>query len=170
MIPPRPPRPASPSISLPVAVLVLAVSAPIALAFETLFRTQVLAPILGPSWGQAREIFSPTLTRVSWALAYVTVFAGLLGVALIPVSARRIDRAAREAGREIDHEARTKRVLEHLYLLTSVPQVPAILATFCFTFGARLLPVVIAMAISTVAVVAQGVLAARLLRRARPPS
>jgi hypothetical protein len=161
-----PPRSASPSISLPVAVLVLAVSAPIALAFETLIRTQVLAPLIGPQLDQVRELLSPTLTRTSWVLAFITIFAGVLGVALVPVAARRFDAAAANDEPEPIHEAREKHILGRLYLLTSIPQAPAILATFCFTFGSRLVPVLVAMAISTAAVVAQGVLAGRLLREA----
>lgn len=160
------PGAASPSISLPVAVLVLAVSAPVALAFETLARTQVLARVIGPDLDHVRELLSPPLTRASWALAVATIAAGIAGVALVPMAARRVEAAAKRAGRELDHAARSKEVLARLYLLTTIPQAPAILATFCFTFGSRLTPVLVAMALSTAAVLAQGVVAGRLLQRA----
>jgi hypothetical protein len=162
--------PAGPPISLQNATLLLAVSAPIALAFETLLRTQVVARVIGPDFNLAREFFSPTLTRCSWALAFITVVAGILGVALVPMDARRVEEAARRTGRELDHPARVRQVVGRLFLLSSIPQAPAILATFCFTFGSRLPPVLLAMAVSTAAVVAQGVVAGRLLRaRGAPP-
>jgi predicted lysophospholipase L1 biosynthesis ABC-type transport system permease subunit len=144
---------------------VLAISAPVALAFETLVRTQILARAIGPDLEDVRRFLSPSLTRFSWALTFVTLFAGIVGVAAVPVAARRIEAAAKSAGRELDRATREKQIVGRLYLLTSIPQAPAILATFCFTFGSRLLPVLIAMALSTAAVVAQGVVAARMLQK-----
>lgn len=167
--PPRPP------VSLRVAVLVIAISAPFALAFETLFRTEILAPILGPDFNMVRGIFSPTLTSVAWALVGCTALGGAVGVGVLPASLRRAGVVAPPEARGVDapardareaREAREKRAIERLFLLTSIPQAPAILATFCFTFGALLLPVVIAMALSTLFVLLQGIVAARLLRSA----
>jgi hypothetical protein len=152
-------------IPLWIAVLVIAVSAPFALAFETLFRTEVLGRVLGPDLGVVRDFFSPTLTEVAWWLAGLTLAAGLVGVAILPWSLRRAEIAARASGRDMGDAARRSRAIERLFLLTSIPQVPAILATFSFTFGSRLAPVIVAMAISTIFVVAQGLVAARLLRR-----
>jgi hypothetical protein len=159
------PRAAYRPPSLRTAILLIAFSAPVALAFETLFRTQILARIVGPDLNQVRDFFSPPLTSLAWALAGVTVIAGIAGVALVPIAIRRIEAAAAKAGLEQDREALERRALGPLYLLTSIPQVPAILATFCFTAGSLLTPVVVAMAVSTVAVLAQGHVAARALKR-----
>lgn len=155
-------------ISLSLAVFIIAISAPVALAFETLFRVHVLRRVLGPDLDAMRELFSPTLTDVAWGFAALTVAAGALGIAILPWAFRRAEERARAKGSPLDEAARRGRALERLFLLTSVPQVPAIFATFCFTFGSRIPPVIAAMALSTLFVAAQGFVAARALRRALP--
>jgi hypothetical protein len=165
---PEPPRAVNPSPSLAVTILLIAISAPVALVFETLLRKQVLRRILGSDLDHIRAFFSPPLTSIAWALAWVTVLAGVIGVALVPFAVRRTEAAAQKSGLDLNREAREKRALGPLFLLTSIPQVPAIFATVCFTCGALLTPVIVAMAVSTVAVLAQGYVAARLLRRLPP--
>lgn len=151
-------------MSLRVAVIVIATSAPLALAFETLFRVHVLGRVFGSDLAMVREFLSPPLTHAAWVLVFVTVAAGILGVAIMPAALKKADAAAHKAG-ETGDNARRKRALERLYLLTSIPQVPAILATFCFTFGSHLLPVIVAMALSTIFVLVQGLVTSRLLHR-----
>lgn len=156
-----------PRISLPLAVFIIAISAPLALAFETLFRVHVLRRVLGPDLDLMRELFSPTLTDVAWGLAALTVVAGAFGTAIIPRSLRLAETRARaqSKGQPLDDGARRQRAMERLFLLTSIPQVPAIFATFCFTFGSRIAPVIAAMIVSTIFVAAQGLVVSRLLRR-----
>jgi len=145
--------------SLRVVVLLIAVSAPLALGLETLIREQLLIPMIGAELEEVREFYWPeltdelrraTLTRIAWLLVGVTVAAGALGVALL-----------RRAGRELG----PAKIRDRLLLLTSIPQVPAILATLCFAFGSTLLPVLIGIAISTAFVLAQGLVGERMLAR-----
>lgn len=146
--------------SLRTVVLLIAVSAPLALGLETLLRKLVLVPLMGAQLQELREFYWPALTdelreaaltNAAWVLVGVTVLAGVLGVVLL----RRTGRRQREAAK----------VRDSVFLLTSIPQVPAILATLCFAFGARLLPVLVCMVISTAFVLAQGVVGERMLGR-----
>lgn len=156
-------------LPLRVVVLVIAASAPIALGFETLIRTQVFVPWMGAELEELREFYWPTLTpevrrgaltAVAWALVGVTCVAGLLGVGLQRrVTRRRLASCSSAA----EHEQARVDVRDSLLLLTSIPQVPALLATLCFSFGAQLLPVLLSMAASTVFVLVQGRVGERLL-------
>jgi divalent metal cation (Fe/Co/Zn/Cd) transporter len=136
-------------LDLRLVVLVIAISAPLALGVETLMRTQVLAPMLGPSFDEVREFFSPQLTRVAWAMVAVTFAAGILGIVITQLAVRKLARLP-------DPALRARKLRDRLLLLTSIPQVPAILATLCFTCGARLFPVLVAMVVSTLFVLIQG--------------
>jgi hypothetical protein len=144
--------------SLRVIVLLIAVSAPLALGFETALRKLVFVPLMGAELAEIREFYWPELTdqvreamvtQWAWRLVGVTVLAGVLGVLLL----RRATRRPLDAGA----------IRDRMLLLTSIPQVPAILATLCFTFGSQLLPVLVSMGISTAFVLAQGILGDRAL-------
>lgn len=144
--------------SLRVIVLLIALSAPLALGLETLIRKFVLMPMVGPELAEIREFYWPALTdelrraamtQAAWVLVGVTLVAGVVGVVLL-----------RRAGRR---ELGVGKLRDRLFLLTSIPQVPAILATLCFAFGSALLPVLIGMAISTAFVLAQGFVGERML-------
>ena len=145
--------------SLRIVVVLIAVSAPLALGLETLLRKLVLVPLMGAELRELREFYWPALTdelrqavltEVAWVLVGVTVFAGVLGVMLL-----------RRAGRR---KRTFSGIRDQVFLLTSIPQVPAILATLCFAFGAELLPVLVSMGISTAFVLAQGIVGERLLQ------
>lgn len=136
-------------LDLRLVVVFIAISAPIALGIETLMRTQVVARILGPSLDEVRGFFSPELTRLAWAMVAATVGAGVLGVLLMQLVARRI-------ATEPDPAIRASKLRDRLLLLTSIPQIPAIFATLCFTAGAGILPVLVAMGVSTAFVLIQG--------------
>jgi hypothetical protein len=149
----------SPSqVPLRVVVLLIAVSAPLALGLETLLRKYVFLPLLGAELREVVAFFWPeltdelrltVLTQASWVSVFVTVLAGVLGVVLLSRAARRL--------RDADE------LRDQLLLLTSIPQVPAIFATLCFAFGSRLLPVLVSMAISTMFVFVQGFVGERML-------
>jgi hypothetical protein len=149
-------------LDLRVVVVFIAISAPLALGIETLMRTQVIARILGPSLDEVRGFFSPGLTQLAWAMAAATVVAGLLGVVITRIVARRI-------ATEPDPKVRARKLRDRLLLLTSIPQIPAIFATLCFTAGARILPVLVAMAVSTLFVLIQGFAGERMVGLLQPP-
>jgi hypothetical protein len=151
------PRP----LDLRWVVVFIAISAPLALGIETLMRTQVIARILGPSLDEVRGFFSPGLTELAWAMVAATFAAGLLGVVLTRIVVRRIVD-------EPDPIIRARKLRDRLLLLTSIPQIPAIFATLCFTAGARILPVLVAMAVSTAFVLIQGFAGERMVGRREP--
>lgn len=128
-----------------------AVAAPVALAFETLLR-RLLFP---PEFERVREALRPVLTPVAWLLCLICAVAGVAATALQRrLVARGIDRlpSDRRSPEQIDRAR-----IGAFMLAASVPQVPAVLATFGFMFGAALTPVVVAIAIATVAVLVQAV-------------
>lgn len=145
------PARAQAQIPLQRVVVLIAISAPIVLGFEALLREFVFIPMVGADLEQLREFYWPALTdevresamtKLAWAFAGASVLAGLLGVALMT-----------RAGRG---EAARPKVRDRLLLLSSIPQVPAILATLCFSFGASLTPVLGSIGISTLFVLIQG--------------
>lgn len=130
-------------------VVMTAVAAPVALAFETLLR-HLLFP---ESFELVREALRPVLTPVAWLLCVVCAGAGAFGIVFQQrMAARAVEKLPPEARTpELEDRAR----LGAFMLAASIPQVPAILATFSFMFGAALPPVLVAIAIVTIAVVAQ---------------
>lgn len=126
------------------------VAAPFALGFETLLR-KLLFP---PEFEDVRALVGPTLTLAAWALPIVCLLAGLAGVVF---QRRLVERALRKlpAARRDDPESQEKARVGAFLLAASVPQVPAIVATVLFTFGASLVPVVVTVVVSTLGVVAQ---------------
>lgn len=147
-------------------VLLIAVSVPIWLGLETLLRIYVLQPLYGPLLAEVRAVYFPELTpaimaarstMIAWVLLGVTVVAGIVGVALLrPVVARGGQSATPEA-----------KVRDTLILLTSIPQVPGLLATLCLLGGAAWTPVLACVGVSTVFVVVQGFVGERLLTKTR---
>lgn len=127
-------------------VVLTAVAAPVALGFETLLRKLVLPA----RFEQVRELLRPLLTPVGWGLAGLAALAGLAGLAW---QKRLIERKQAQAG---DHdEARQSARLGAFLLAASVPQLPAVFATVSFMFGSALLPVIVAIVVSTAFVCVQ---------------
>jgi hypothetical protein len=133
------------------AVLVfIAVSPLVALGFETASRKA----ILGPEFNEVRDFLRPFLTPYAWGFCALTV---LFSVAAVPVRRRLEARAlARLGERARDPRRRADARLSALYLASSVPQLPSLFATFSFTMGAQLLPVVLCLALSALGVLALG--------------
>ena len=131
--------------------MLTALAAPAALGFETLLRG-LLFP---DDFEILRAYLREPLTLVAWALVGLCVVLALLGSAL----QRRLgDRAtARLPADRRTPEGEARARLGAFMLAASVPQVPAVLCTVAFMMGASLTPVLVAMAIVTVAVVVQGV-------------
>ena len=157
-------------MSLRTIVLLVAVSAPLALGFETAIRLGVIMPMMGAEFAEVRAYFWPEFTpavrialttRIAWILAGVSVVAGLLGVALLRRPSWRSLAWARE---QPDPAAAARaKVRDQMLLLTSIPQIPAILATLCFSFGAAWVPVVTCMVVSTAFVLGMGQLGEHML-------
>ena len=144
------------------------VAAPLALGFETLLR-HLMFP---PEFDLIRDMLRSTLTAVAWVLVAVCVLLGFVGLRL---QRRSVERARAQAGSmrvpsafsdpgrgspaggappDLVARARTGGFM----LGATIPQIPAILATFAFMFGASLLPVLVAIGVVTAFV---AVLAAR---------
>lgn len=133
----------------------VAASTPFALAVETGLR-QLLFP---PEFAEIRSFLRPTLTRWTW-------WTPVAAAASIPCAfwlQRRLTRV-RLRGKARTPEAAAAAHFDALMLSTSVPQVPALLATFGFMFGSSLAPVAAAMAVAMA-----GVLSLGLTLRRTPP-
>ena len=128
----------------------IAVSMPMGLGIEQVLQRVVRSPDIDA----ARAAMGPTLAPVAWALVALTAVTVALGVGLRRWLVAR--GMARLGARRDDPAARDRVALEALYLATSVPQVPALLATVASLAGAPFVPVVVAAVVSTVGVVALG--------------
>jgi hypothetical protein len=149
-------------LGLRVIVVLIAVSVPLFLAIETALRVWVVGPLYGPVLAELRAFYWPawtptrmiaTATDAAWILVGVAAVAGIVGV----ITLRRV--VARGAAKGLT----TKKIRDTLLLLTSIPQVPGLLATLCLIPGARWLPVLVCVAVSTSFVVAQGFIGERAL-------
>jgi hypothetical protein len=101
--------------------------------------------LLSPDFEVARRHLEPKLTPVAWGLLAASVPASALGF----VVHRRL---LRRPG-----EDRTRIEVGAFLLASSIPQVPALLATVGALLGAALLPVVATLGVTTVAVALQGI-------------
>lgn len=139
-------------------VVLVAASAPAALALESLLRRLILPP----EFDDVREFFGPPATDAAWLFAGLCVLAALGGV----LAQRRWchDRMQRARDKGEDPAAAA---MDRTLLAMSIPQVPAILSTVAFMSGAELTPVLASMGISTAGVLAQGVQWEALLAAAR---
>lgn len=129
-------------------------AAPIALAFESLLRW-LLFP---PEFEAFRAFAEPVLTPLAWLLVLVSALAGVGGaLAQRAIAARRIARLGAEAT-----PARVETVRNQVFLITaSIPQLPTIVSTFAFMFGASIVPTLVGVGICTVSVLAQGIALSR---------
>lgn len=141
-------------------VLLTVIAAPVALAFETLLR-KLLFP---PEFEEVRALLEPSLTPVGWGLVGV---AALLAGGGVPLKRRLGARALARLpeARRRDPAQVAKAELGAFMLAATVPQIPAIASTMTFMFGASLVPVLVAVGVSTVGVVLQA-----LARSGDPPA
>lgn len=128
--------------------LVIALATPGALGLETLARVLLL-----PAELEALRIeLRPALTPLAWGLLAMTGLAVPLGVATQRVMRRRSLAKVEATGGGPKKRAEAR--FEAMFVGTSVPQIPAILATLALTAGSEALPVVLAVVLSAAAVVA----------------
>ena len=138
-----------------IVLAIVGVSTPLALAAETGLR-QIMFP---PEFDDVRMWLRPSITPWMWICAPLALVVTPLGYKLQKWLVARALAKLPEA-RRTDDERRDCE-LDALLLSTSVPQFPALFATFGFMFGSALLPVAVAMATATLGVIAVGVLVAR---------
>lgn len=129
-------------------IAMTAVAAPIAFGLETVLRLLLLPP----EFEEFRMLVRPYVTPVGWLMVGLAVVTGLLGVMF---QARLVARAEAKLPPEADTSARDRARLGAFMLAASVPQLPAIFATLTFMFGSELLPALVAVGVSTAAVVVQ---------------
>ncbi|MGH1341059.1 MAG: hypothetical protein ACRBN8_05880 [Nannocystales bacterium] len=144
----------------------VALSTPMALVAETYLR-QLMFP---PEFDEVRAYLRPSLELPVWSLLSLVALTTWFGVR---AQARRIERRmAARPPEEQTQRFRDKDTFDSLVLFTSLPQIPAILATFCFMFGASLVPVLANMAASTAGVLVVGLSGLRQAQRTNtePPS
>jgi hypothetical protein len=125
------------------------VAAPVALAFETLLRW-ILFP---PEFEDIRMLLRPHLAPFGWALTVLAALMMVVGfVVQHSVTKKRIERAKAETS-----EHRHRIAFGVFLLTTAVPQIPAILSTFTFMFGAPIWPVLASIGVCSVGVVGQAI-------------
>lgn len=129
-------------------VAVIALATPAALGLETLARTLLLPAELA----QLRQELRPVLTPLAWALLGITALAIPLGFLTLRALRRRFLAKVEATG--ATERRRREAVFEAMFVATSVPQIPAIMATFALTAGSEALPVLVTVALSAAAVVA----------------
>ena len=159
----------TPALGLRAIVGLIAISVPLFLVLETLVRVYVLAPIYGPLFADIAGLYWPEFDLASlpqratswvWILVGVTLAAGLVGLlALRWAVTRALNQAERPA---------PAAVRDQLILLTSIPQVPGLLATLCFALGADLPVVLGCVGLSMAFVICQGFVGERSLERFAP--
>lgn len=142
-------------------VLLTVFAAPFAIAFETLLRA-ILFP---PEFEDFRVFLEPFLTPVAWVFGAAAAGASFVGLALQKrIAARKLARFERVEG--VTDAMRQREVLGVFLLTASVPQIPAVLSTFAYMFGASPWPVGVGIALSTLGVIAQAVRIGDLAGRA----
>lgn len=131
-----------------MVLALVAASTPLALGAETLVR-RLFFP---PAFQELRAWLGPSLSPWAWACAPLALLAGVAALLLQP----RVRRRALAKLAPGDPDAAGKAELETLMICTSVPQLPALLATVGFMLGADLRAVAAAIAAGVAGVLLQG--------------
>lgn len=128
----------------------VALSTPAALGLESLMR----AFLLPPAMEELRAWLRPQLAPVAWAL--VALAAGSIALAVF-LQPRAYRGALRRQPAGLDPRSReAKARFDALLIVTSLPQIPALLATIAFTFGAEPLPTLLTIGLGTAGVLVVG--------------
>ncbi len=134
-----------------IILILVALSTPLALVVETGLR-KIMFP---PEFEEVRAFLRPSLELPVWSLLGLVVLTTMVGMRWQHSRVER--RMAKRPAEEQTQHFRDKEVFDSLVLFTSVPQIPAIMATFGFMFGAPLVPVVVNMAAATLGVLLLGI-------------
>lgn len=138
-------------------IAIVAVSTPLAVVFETLLRRWMMPP----EFEEVRAWWEPSVTPWMWPMPPLALLGIPLGFALQRWLVRRNLARLPEHRRTPDVES--KAVLDAMLLSTSVPQVPAVIATMGLLVGSKPLPVLLATAVATAGVLVIGVLSSKRL-------
>lgn len=134
--------------------MVTTIAAPVALGFETLLRKLLFPLLMDDDFDVVRTFLRPALTPFAWLLCGIALLAMLAGFALhARLVARAIGRLPPQR-RELPRE-RARAELGAFLLSASVPQLPCVLSTVMFTFGAEFLPVLLTVTIGSLGVLGQ---------------
>lgn len=132
------------------------VAAPAALAIETGLRL-LLFP---PEFELIRELLNPYLTIVAWLVALIAGVGAWVGLI---VQRRVVHKRIAKLPEEANTLERRHQVAIGVFLLsTAIPQIPSIVATFCFMFGASIVPVLVAIALTSIGVIGQALAVPKL--------
>jgi len=132
------------------------VAAPAALGLETGLRL-----LLFPAeFELVRELLNPYLTVVAWLVALVAGIGAAVGLV---VQRRVVRKRIANLPEEANTLERRYQIAFGVFLLaTAIPQIPSIVATFCFMFGASIVPVLVAILLTSVGVVGQALAVPKL--------
>ncbi len=139
-------------------LLLVAASTPLALAAETGLR-RLMFP---PEFDEVRLWLRPQITPWLWLAPITCALAIPLGLF---VQRYLVARSLRTATGTLTTAMRASIEVDALLLATSVPQVPAILATMGFTLGAAIDPIAAAIAIATLGIMVIGFVGLRRIGR-----
>ena len=142
-----------------VVVAIVAISTPLAVAFETVLRRWMFPP----EFEDVRAWLEPTLTPWMWLMPPCAALGIPLGLRLQRWLERR--GLARIPEHRRSQATEDTAVRDAMLLSTSVPQVPAVLATFGLLLGSAPLPVLVATGVATAGVLVIGVVATRSLSK-----
>jgi hypothetical protein len=138
-------------------VAIVAISTPLAVAFETVLRRWMFPP----EFDEVRAWLEPIVTPWMWLTPVLAALGIPLGLRLqrwlIDRNLARLPAHRRSAATE------ATAVTDAMLLSTSVPQVPAVIATLGLLIGSAALPVLVATAVATAGVLVIGGVATRRL-------
>lgn len=137
---------------------IVGLSTPFALVVESGVRRLVMPA----EFEDVRAWLSPDVTPWAWAMAPAAVMATGLGFFLQRWLVARSLKEPRDPALTAE-QAQDSAEFDALMLSTSAPQIPALLSTIAFLFGARLTPVLVTVCLATVGVISLG------LAIGRPP-
>ena len=131
-------------------MLLTVVATPVAFTVETLARRYILPP----DFEVMRPLLEPFLTPVGWVLVGAGAIAVVGGLFVQRrMAAKAVARIPPE--KRDDPDAQRQAQVGAFLLAASVPQLPSIFASICYTLGASIWPVAAAMVISTLGVLLQ---------------
>ncbi len=128
------------------------------LALETTLRT-LLFP---PEFELLRELLAPTIESWGTTMIVACVAFGIVGAVVV----QRVVTALVQERRALTLDALPafeRRIDDRLLVLTSIPQIPAIIATMSVMFGGPFSPALTCMAVSSAAILTQALLIERAL-------
>jgi hypothetical protein len=131
-------------------VFLTVLATPVAFTVESIARAMVMPP----DFEEVRPYFEPYLTPMGWALVCLGAIGVLAGLVVQRrMAAQAIAKLPPE--KRDDPDQRRSAAIGVFLLAASVPQLPSVLASICYTLGASIWPVAAAMVVSTIGVVLQ---------------